>query len=185
MTSVSSSHVEIRTEHLVKRGDGLVFDAADWRSPDEPEEGGHVYEVRLRDDSIVELEFGHHDIDFSRIRVGDLVWRTRDPQLIKSLKPLTRTEVPVFTRDISFEVTAKLASPFPLSQPTKTGEPPNILETAPLQPAKKRALDLEILHEKLGRLGGTPFHLKDIKLSDRGKCFRSHKRTQFGSSPNG
>lgn len=164
VTSVSKSHVEIRTQHHVKRGDGLVFDAADWRSPDEPEEGGHVYEVRLRDDSIVELEFGHHDIDFSRIRVGDLVWRTRDPQLVKSLKPLTRTEVPVFTREISFEVTAKTGDPISITAFNETGRTAQYVGDTPLQPAKKRALDLEILHEKLGRLGGTPFHLKDIKL---------------------
>ncbi len=164
VTSVSNSHVEIRTQHHVKRGDGLVFDAADWRSPDEPEEGGHVYEVRLRDDSIVELEFGHHDIDFSRIRVGDLVWRTRDPQLVKSLKPLTRTEVPVFTREISFEVTAKVGDPISITAFNETGRSAQYVGDSPLQPAKKRALDLEILHEKLGRLGGTPFHLKDIKL---------------------
>ena len=30
----------------IKPGDGLVFDAADWRSPQEPEEGGRVYTVR-------------------------------------------------------------------------------------------------------------------------------------------
>ena len=29
----------------LKAGDGVVFDAADWRSPEEPEEGGRVYEV--------------------------------------------------------------------------------------------------------------------------------------------
>ena len=29
----------------LKPGDGVVFDAADWRSPGEPEEGGRVYEV--------------------------------------------------------------------------------------------------------------------------------------------
>ncbi|MDA7902432.1 U32 family peptidase [Mariniblastus sp.] len=164
VTSVSNTHVEIRTQHPVNRGDGLVFDAADWRSPDEPEEGGHVYEVRLRDDSIVELEFGHHDVDFSRIRVGDLVWRTRDPQLVKSLKPLTRTEVPIFTREISFEVTAKIGEPISIIASNENGQTAQYLGDSPLQPAQKRALDLEILHDKLGRLGGTPFHLKDINL---------------------
>ena len=29
----------------LKPGDGLVFDGADWRSPEEPEEGGRVYHV--------------------------------------------------------------------------------------------------------------------------------------------
>lgn len=164
VTSVSNTYVEIRTQHSVKRGDGLVFDAADWRSPDEPEEGGHVYEVRLRDDSIVELEFGHHDVDFSRIRVGDLAWRTRDPQLVKRLKPLTRTEVPIFTREISFEVTAKIGEPISIIASNENGRTAQYVGDSPLQSANKRALDLEILHEKLGRLGGTPFHLKDINL---------------------
>ena len=171
VTAVSNSHVEIRTQHPVKRGDGLVFDAADWRSPDEPEEGGHVYEVRLRDDAIVELEFGHHDIDFSRIRIGDLVWRTRDPQLVKSLKPLTRTEVPVFTREISFDITAKIGEPISIVASIENGRTAQYVGENPLQPAHKRALDLEILHEKLGRLGGTPFHLKKIKLLTEEKVF--------------
>jgi hypothetical protein len=30
----------------LKPGDGVVFDAADWRSPEEPEEGGRVFAAR-------------------------------------------------------------------------------------------------------------------------------------------
>ena len=30
----------------IKPGDGVVFDAADWRSPEAPEEGGHIYTVK-------------------------------------------------------------------------------------------------------------------------------------------
>ena len=30
----------------LKPGDGVVFDAADWRSPQEPEEGGRIFEVQ-------------------------------------------------------------------------------------------------------------------------------------------
>ena len=40
--------VEMSDAHEIaplKEGDGLVFDAADWRSPGEPEEGGRVYEA--------------------------------------------------------------------------------------------------------------------------------------------
>ena len=39
--------IVIETEEAVplKPGDGIVFDAADWRSPQEPEEGGRIYEV--------------------------------------------------------------------------------------------------------------------------------------------
>src|SRR5215831_9663662 len=33
----------------LKAGDGVVFDAADWRSPEEPEEGGRIFAVERRD----------------------------------------------------------------------------------------------------------------------------------------
>ena len=164
VTEVYNRGVQIETFHPIRRGDGIVFDAADWRSPDEPEEGGHVYEVRELGDLSVELEFGHDDIDFSRIRVGDLVWRTNDPQLIKKLKPLTRTEIPVFTRPISFEVTASGGNPLRIVAQLESGESATYLGDDSLAPAQNRALDLEILTEKLGRLGGTPFHLREIEL---------------------
>ncbi|HXD89902.1 MAG TPA: U32 family peptidase, partial [Candidatus Binataceae bacterium] len=42
----------------LKAGDGVVFDAADWRSPEEPEEGGRVYEAAARNRQ-VELRFAN------------------------------------------------------------------------------------------------------------------------------
>ena len=171
VAAVSSQSVEVKSIQDIKRGDGLVFDAADWRSPDEPEEGGHVYEVRERDDSILELEFGHDDLDFSRIRVGDWVWRTHDAQLVKRLKPLTRTEVPVFTRPISFRVTANGGVPIEIEATLESGESATFTGSHPLEPAQKRALDQEVLNEKLGRLGGTPFHLGTIELLTTDEVF--------------
>ncbi len=41
----------------------------------------------------------------------------------------------------------------------------------PLAPAEKRPLDLETLTEKLGRLGGTPFHLDRVELLTTDKVF--------------
>jgi len=32
----------------LKPGDGVVFDAADWRSPEEPEEGGRIFQVQAQ-----------------------------------------------------------------------------------------------------------------------------------------
>ncbi|MFK7768292.1 MAG: DUF3656 domain-containing protein [Mariniblastus sp.] len=164
VTKIANQRVEVEVEHSLKRGDGLVFDSATWRSPDDPEEGGHIYEVHETAGDRVELEFGHDDIDFDRIRIGDLVWRTNDPQLIKKLKTLTRTEVPVFTRPISFEVTANLDQPIKIVATIENGMTQTYEGDRPLVPAEKRSLDLEILNEKLGRLGGTPFHLNEVKL---------------------
>jgi putative protease len=42
----------------LKPGDGVVFDAADWRGPQEREEGGSIYEVAVREGRL-ELRFGN------------------------------------------------------------------------------------------------------------------------------
>ena len=96
----------------IKPGDGLVFDAADWHSPQEREEGGRVFEVKSRgrnlDDSSglsgVELRFGNGQIAFSRIREGDWVWRSHDPSLKKRYKKFTQPGDPVARRGIQFTV---------------------------------------------------------------------------------
>ena len=49
----------------LKPGDGVVFDAADWRSPEEPEEGGRIYQAIARRDGAVELRFANGAIHFA------------------------------------------------------------------------------------------------------------------------
>src|SRR5579863_826183 len=73
----------------LKQGDGVVFDAADWRSPGEPEEGGRLYEVLRRLDGRVELRFANRAIKFDRIRAGDLLWRTDDPNVAQAARVFT------------------------------------------------------------------------------------------------
>src|SRR5579885_875206 len=70
----------------LKPGDGVVFDSADWRSPEEPEEGGRVFQA-ARAGSHIELRFANNAIRFDRIRPGDLLWRTHDPDLDRVVKP--------------------------------------------------------------------------------------------------
>jgi len=175
---VKEKSVVVECEHEIRRGDGIVFDAADWRSPDEPEEGGNVYEVKPiggvvpgEEASLVQLEFGYDDIDFSRIKPGDLIWRTNDPKLYKRLKPLTHTEVPVFTRPISFEVIAKVGQPLEIAASVESGLALEFKDDAPLQAAKKHGVDQTVMEEKLGRLGGTPYHLERVQLETDGNAF--------------
>jgi len=52
----------------LKAGDGVVFDAADWRSPEEPEEGGRVYQVCQHWTAIWNYVLRTSAIDFKRIR---------------------------------------------------------------------------------------------------------------------
>ena len=77
----------------IKAGDGIVFDAADWRSPALEEEGGNLYEV-TPNKNLLELRFGNNAIDFTRIQKGDWVWRTSDVNVNKASKPFTTGEYP-------------------------------------------------------------------------------------------
>jgi U32 family peptidase len=121
---VLSDGVHVKCLHTIKRGDGLVFDAAAWRSPEEPEEGGSVYEVQGVSRDVVLLQFGRNIVDFARVRVGDLVWRSFDPTLPRRLKRLTEATTPVYTRPVSFAVTARSGAPLQLVAQTATGTAP-------------------------------------------------------------
>ena len=90
----------------LKAGDGIVFDAADWRSPGEPEEGGRIYQASPRNGR-VELEFGNGEVRFDRIRAGDLVWRTHDPDLQRITRPYTQAIAPVSRQPVSVNVVAR------------------------------------------------------------------------------
>ncbi len=204
---VGRDHVLIQPEAAasaapLKPGDGLVFDAADWRSPAEPEEGGRVYQVtavgkdgtRMNADvadfprnkrkpsvpsvppwftTPLELRFGNGQIDFGRIRPGDWVWRTHDPDLDKLVKPYTQASQPVMKRPLSIHVTAHEGQPLRLL--FTLDEHPDIQVTVqspePLSAARNQALSADFAREQLGRLGNTPYELADLTLDVNGRPF--------------
>lgn len=157
----------------LKAGDGVVFDAAQWRSPEEREEGGRIYHVRAGKGSRLELEFGNGAINFGRIRPGDLLWRTDDPTLEKAAVPYTQASTPVQRQPVAVTACAHEGSPLQLHW--KLVEAPEISvvvqSNEPLGTAQKRALDKDYLQEQLGRLGNTPYTLTEITLECRGAPF--------------
>ena len=142
-------------------GDGLVFDSSNWRSPDEPEEGGNVFEVDLVDETHVALAFGHRAMDARRIRVGDLVWRTNDPKLRKKTRWLLNQPARN-TIGLTFHVVAQIGQPISIRAVSDRGESAEFVGEV-LALAESRGLDNEILEKQLGRLGNTPFHLGIVK----------------------
>jgi U32 family peptidase len=117
------------------------------------------------------LEFGNGDLDFSRIRVGDLVWRTHDPQLNKVYKPITEAKEPVYTRPMSFSVIAKRGEFLSITATIENELSVTVVSTVRLEPASKRTLDENLLREHLGKLGGTAFHLDGVKLDSSEPLF--------------
>ena len=161
----------------IKAGDGLVFDAADWRSPEEPEEGGRVFEVSARPDGTIDLLFGRNSIQSRRIRPGDLVWRTHDPDIDRIARKFTQAGAPVARQRVDIRVRAHAGEPL-FAEWTLFSRPeirvethaPNALDAVRDQ-GMQRGVLIELLREQLGRLGGTPYELGEIVLDEQGSPF--------------
>jgi len=170
VTKVSRASVLVQLAGPLKRGDGVVFDAG---SPEEKEEGGRVYEVRsakpgVRNSKWVELLFGRGDVDFSRIHVGDKIWKTSDPELDRRLRRSFEGDSPKFQRPIEMEIYGAAGGPLTLIARDELGHVVQLDSTQRLARAEKRPLTTEGLREQFGRLGGTPFKLGALNNHLRG-----------------
>jgi U32 family peptidase len=148
----------------LKPGDGVVFDAG---KPAEKEEGGRVYEVKdlklKAHNAEVELRFGYGDIDFQRVHVGDKVWKTDDPELNRNLRHTFEGEKIRFQRPVEMEVHGLAGKPLTLIVRGEEGHVVKVESAMPLAQAEKIPLTGEKLRDQLGRLGGTPFKLGELK----------------------
>ena len=171
VTKVLSTSVVVDAAFEISAGDGLVFDAAHRRSPGEKEEGGFLYLVKSIRESEYELVFGRDEINFARIEVGDWIWRTHDPKLIKRLKPVTQATDPVYKRPVHFSVTAISNEPIRIVARCDSVHEHTFVSEQPLSIAQNRALNEMQLKEQLGRLGGTPFRLGSVSLETCGTAF--------------
>ena len=157
----------------LKPGDGVVFDAADWRSPQEPEEGGRVYAALPHLDGTLELRFGNAAINSNRIRPGDLVWRTHDPDLDRAVKPFLEPSAPVAKQPVNVHVTAAVGEPL-RAQWTLAKRPSiqvTVVSPAPLDAAKARGISAEMLRDQFERLGNTPYELAGLTVDLNGTAF--------------
>lgn len=149
----------------LKPGDGVVFDAADWRSPQEPEEGGRVFQVGE------EVRFANGAIDGARIRPGDLVWRTHDPEIARAVKPYLEPAAPLRKQSVRVEVTALEGQPLRTRWVLESGVAVEVDSEQPLGVAQSRELDEPLLRGQLGRLGNTPYELTRVDLRTEGRPF--------------
>ena len=174
VTRVSPTSVVIAPESdpaipRLKPGDGIVFDAADWRSPGEPEEGGRIYQV-LPAAGNLELAFANGAVNTSRIRPGDLVWRTHDPEIDKAARPFTTAGSPVSKQKVNVRVIARAGQLLEVEWSLRD-LCVRVASDAPLAAAQNRGITAEFLREQLGRLGNTPYELGELDLTSEGSPF--------------
>jgi len=172
-TSVVITPEPDRAAAPLKPGDGVVFDAADWRSPQEPEEGGRIYQVTPQRGDKVELHFGNGAVNFSRIRPGDLLWRSHDPELDKVVRVYTEAAAPVHKQPLRVQVTAHAGAPLVVDWElvNRSHIRTTVQSPAPLDTAQQRAADAAYLADQLGRLGNTPYALADLTADIQGQPF--------------
>jgi putative protease len=155
---VQDGEIAINPEAPVKTGDGLVFDNG---HPEQREEGGRVYEV-VKHGIELRLRFGRGDIDFNRIRPGDRVWKTSDPDLERRLRKTFTGDQPKFQRSIHFEVYGAVGERLTIIGRDDEGHISRAVSEMPLVAAENRPLSPGILRDQLGRLGGTPFRIGEL-----------------------
>ena len=156
---IQREQVAVELQGPLKPGDGVVFDAG---HPDQEEEGGRVYSVEARG-AEAWLGFGHGDVDFSRVKAGDKLWKTSDPELDRRLRQSFAGDQPRFHRPIHLEVHGMAGQPLTLIARDEIGHVARVESTMQLAAAEKQPLNGEKLREQLGRLGGTPFTLGELK----------------------
>ncbi|MEW9668683.1 DUF3656 domain-containing protein [Ammoniphilus sp. 3BR4] len=158
-------------EAPLKRGDGIVFDAG---RPEKKEEGGRVYDLRQRgikiegevQQGLVEIVPGRHDVNLTKVRVGDRIWKTSDQELERRLRKTYETEQGHRLLPLEIAATGQVGDLLvSVWRDVEMGNSVTVVSSDSIQEAVKRPLTLEYLQEQWGRLGGTVYELRRVELN--------------------
>lgn len=180
VTEVAGPGIRLDLKAPVKPGDGLVFDAE--QGDEVPEQGGRVYEVlRVTRErgrrpapepaglsaGPAELRFGQRDLDTRKIRPGQRVWKTDDPELTRRLrKSFEGPERRKVALDLAIH--AAVGQPLRLEGRTETGLDACCVSEAPLERAERQPATEALLRDQLDRLGGSIYELRALNATIEG-----------------
>ena len=160
----------------LRAGMGVVFDQG---RPDTDEPGGPIFAIeasrprvipraeraagpgasRSIDAAPLRLRFGRPGPDLARVAPGDRVWLSGDPALAKV------ADAPLPTGRVPLTLEVRGAAGAPLVAIARSGaHEARAASASPLAPARGGGVDAPLLRDKLGALGGTPFHLASLSV---------------------
>jgi putative protease len=156
---------------LLRPGVGVKFEllkrTADEHDP-ENAPGGPLFGVRFLGDRAAELSFGQPGPDLSRVRVGDCVRLTGDPEITREAE--RRISQPVFGRiPLTLRVSGRAGDRLRVeAQAEFAGRALTACSEgeSELSAARAGGLDHALLAEKLGGFGGTPFRLQELDVTE-------------------
>ncbi len=169
-TTVSAPRTALSGERTVetfipKPGMGVVFDRS---TPEDPEEGGPIFDVDVLANGRLRLGFGNPGPNLENVRAGDFVWVNSDPAITRvgdqaakaglEAGSLGRIPIDLIVRGAVGDVLEVIARRIGRHASTEA----RVIGTAILQAARGTGLTHEIVADKLGAFGGTAFHLREL-----------------------
>ena len=146
---------------IPRAGMGVVFDRG---RPEDAEQGGPIFGVDPIADGY-RLRFGDPGPDLSRVGPGDFVWISSDPKVTRAGEKAAEAGRGALER-IAVTLAVRGDAGSPLSVIARAGRHEvTAATTSVLQVSRGAGLTPEVLADKLGGFGGTPFHLASIDSS--------------------
>lgn len=156
----------VRLSRSISRGDGLLVEGG---RASKDEVGGRVWTILRDEQDVPHAEANDEvllwlgpDTKVGRAEPERNIWRTNDPSRDKA----TLTEVersPKRTR-LHVRVKGRLGEMPQFQARTDAGLSCAVVGDAPVTEASRGAPILDVLRDKLGRLGDTPFELGDVEI---------------------
>lgn len=158
--------VALQLSEPVSRGDGLMIEGGFGSSG---ELGGRVWSIRAGGRDVEQAPAGSEVLiwlgperELSGVAAGARVFKTDDPASDRAV--LHAIERQPHREPIDLIIRGRLGEPFVLEAISARGNRATITGDALLEAARDRPLDEALLRDKLGRLGDSPFVLRELEL---------------------
>lgn len=155
ITGAKGQSLLVRLQAPLKPGDGVVIDTG---TGDDHEQGGRIFSLHPRGD-LTQVCFRPGQINPRRVRAGDRLWKTDDPELNRRIRATFKGGEVQFPRPIHFEFHGANGKSLTVIARDDDGHVAQVESRIPLVLAEKHPLDATALERQFGRLGGTPFRL--------------------------
>lgn len=158
--SVARDAVELEEvpSHL-KNGDGVVFENL---QDTNDEQGGRIYGLH---GNWVEFQRGRLRTDL--IKPGTRLFKTGDQVLEQQLRQTFQGDIPLRKKQkLDLVISGRPGVPLVIQVKDQAIQ---VQSSLPLDHARQRPLNLEVLQNQLGRLGGTAYELGDVELQLEGE----------------